>query len=203
MEITLYEAPTTRAQRCKWILDEVGATYESVSGHEVIGSDGLKKIHPLGKVPAVVIDGEPLIESAAICTYIADLFPEKKLIAKSGTWERALHDQWVCFCLSEMEAWLWSTALNTFVLPEKERVPDITEQNAKLFTASAAVVDHALENNDYLVDNRFSVTDIIVGFTISWANYYELIAPFENLQAYLTRLYQQPNCTIEISSAKD
>ena len=200
MDITLYEAPTSRAQRCRWILDEVGATYKSISGRDVIGSDGLKKIHPLGKVPAVIIDGEPLIESAAICTYIADLFPEKDLIAKPGTRNRALHDQWVCFCLSEMEAWLWSTAVNTFVVPEEERVPAIFEQNSKMFTASAAVVDHALVKNDYLVGNQFSVTDIIMGFTISWANYYKLIDPFDNLQSYLERLYKQPNCTLEKSS---
>ncbi len=197
MNITLYEAPTSRAQRCRWILAEVGATYESVSGRDVIDSDGLKKIHPLGKVPAVVIDGKALIESAAICTYIADQFPEKGLIAKPGTWQRALHDQWVCFCLSEMEAWLWSTAVNTFVLPKEERIPTVFEQNAKLFSASAAVVDQALENNDYLVDNRFSVTDIIMGFTISWANYYKLIEPFENLQKYLDRLCERPHCSLK------
>ena len=44
MDITLYEAPTSRAQRCIWILDEVGATYETVSGRDVIGSDGLKAL---------------------------------------------------------------------------------------------------------------------------------------------------------------
>ena len=66
---------------------------------------------------------------------------------------------------------------------------------------TAAVVDHALENDDWLVDNRFSVTDIIMGFTISWANYYKLIEPFVNLQNYLDRLYEQPNCTLEKSNA--
>ena len=197
MKITLYESPTSRAQRCTWTLNELGATYESVSGHDVIGSDGLKKIHPLGKVPAIVIDGKPLIESAAICTYLADQFPEKRLIASPGTWERALHDQWVSFCLSELEAWLWSTAINTFVLPQEERIPLVVEQNAKLFTAAAAVVDKALENSNYLVDDRFTVTDIIMGFTISWADYYKLLQPFRNLQKYLDRLCERPHCSLE------
>ena len=197
MKIILYESPTSRAQRCTWTLDEVGAEYESVSGHDVIGSDGLKKIHPLGKVPAIVIDGKPLIESAAICTYLADQFPESQLIAAPGTWARALHDQWVSFCLSELEAWLWSTAINTFVLPEEERISTVTEQNAKLFCASAAVVDKALEKSSYLVDDRFTVTDIIMGFTISWANYYKLLQPFNNLQKYLDRLCERPHCPLQ------
>jgi len=199
MNIKLYEAPSSRASRCRWTLAEVGANYESVSGRDVIGSDELKKIHPLGKVPAAVIDGKPLFESAAICTYIADQFPEKGLIAKPGTWLRTLHDQWICFCLSEMEAWLWSTAVNKFVLPKEDRIPIVFEQNAKLFSASAAAaaVDQALHDDDYLVDNRFSVTDIIMGFTINWANYWKLIDPFENLQKYLDRLYERPCCTLE------
>lgn len=197
MKIILYESPTSRAQRCTWTLNEIGADYESVSGHDVIGSDGLKKIHPLGKVPAIVIDGKPLIESAAICTYLADQFPESQLIAAPGTWERALHDQWVSFCLSEMEAWLWSTAINTFVLPKEERIAAVTEQNAKLFSASAAVVDKALEKSSYLVDDRFTVTDIIMGFTISWANYYKLLKPYNNLQNYLDRLCERPHCSLE------
>jgi glutathione S-transferase len=48
-------------------------------------SEELKKINPMGKVPAVVISGEPLFEAAAICTYLADLLPETGLIAPSGT----------------------------------------------------------------------------------------------------------------------
>lgn len=197
MNIKLFEYPPTRSARCRWILGEVGAKYESVEGLDVIGSDELKEIHPLGKVPAAVIDGKPLIESAVISTYIADQFPEKELVAKPGTWSRTLHDQWTCFCLSEMEAWLWSTAVNKFVLPEEKRIPVVYEQNAKLFSASAAVVDQALQENDFLVDNRFSVTDIIMGFTINWANNWELIGPFKNLQNYLDRLYERPCCMLE------
>ncbi len=197
MNIKLFEYPPTRSARCRWILDEVGAKYESIEGQDVFGSDELKKIHPLGKVPAAVIDGKPLFESAVISTYIADQFPEKELVAKPGTWSRALHDQWTCYCLSEMEAWLWSSAVNKFVLPEEERLPDVYEQNAKLFSASAAVVDQALMEEDYLVDNRFSVTDIIVGYTINWADNWKLIGSFKNLQNYLYRLYKRPSCTLE------
>ncbi len=197
MNIKLFEYPPTRSARCRWILDEVGAKYESIEGQDVFGSDELKKIHPLGKVPAAVIDGKPLFESAVISTYIADQFPEKELVAKPGTWSRTLHDQWTCYCLSEMEAWLWSSAVNKFVLPEEERLPDVYEQNAKLFSASAAVVDQALMEEDYLVDNRFSVTDIIVGYTINWADNWKLIGSFKNLQNYLDRLYKRPSCTLE------
>lgn len=197
MDIKLYEYAPTRSARCHWTLLEADLEFESIDrGMELIRSPELRQVHPLGKLPAALIDGKPLFESAAICTYIADQVPDKQLISPSGTWERALHDQWSYFCLSELEAWLWSSAQNTFVLPEEERVPAVLEQNAKLFRGSASVVDAALREADYLVANRFSVTDIIMSFALNWAGKQGLLDGFGNIEAYLGRLYERPHCTL-------
>lgn len=102
MEATLYGVGFNRSARCRWTLDEAGIEYASVGRPELIGSDELRQFHPLAKVPAVVIDGQTLFESAAICTTIADRAPSADLIAKPGTFTRAEHDQWVAFCLTEM-----------------------------------------------------------------------------------------------------
>ena len=140
--IKLYEFEPTRSARCRWTLLEAGLDYESVNnGPEAIGSEELLKLHPLGKLPAAVIDGKPLFESAAISTAIADLAPETNLIAKPGTWERTLHDQWCQFVLTEMEAWLWSNQLNSFILPEEKRVTGGMEQNAGMYKRGAAALD--------------------------------------------------------------
>ena len=118
----------TRSARCRWTLLEAGLEFESIgNAPEIIGSDALREAHPLGKLPAAVIDGRPLFESAAICTAIADMVPERGLIAEPGTWSRALHDQRVSFALTEMEAWLWSSELNDFILLDDQRVPEILD----------------------------------------------------------------------------
>ena len=150
----------------------------------------------MGKVPAVVIDGQPLSESAAICTYLADLVPEKGLIAPSGTRERALHLQWISFALTELEAYVWSNARNTFVLPEEHRITSLFEQNNKAFVHAAKVLDKVLADTDYLVGNQFSVTDILVGFTVNWGNGVKLLKKTPNLQEYLARLKARPACTL-------
>lgn len=91
-EIKLYELGPTRSARCRWALLEAGLEYESVGNDpSIIGSDELRDVHPLGKLPAAIIDGKPLFESAAIATAVADLVPEKELIAPPGSWSRALH----------------------------------------------------------------------------------------------------------------
>ncbi len=198
-QITLYELGPTRSARCHWILNEAGLEYESVGNTpDIIGSDALKEIHPLGKLPAAVINGRPLFESAAITTAIADLVPERGLIAQSGTWERALHDQWVCFALTEMEPWVWTTELNTsdFVLPASEHVPAIIPQNERLYRRSAAVLDAALASTDYLVANRFSAADVIVGYTVHWGEEEGWISEAPNLARYLERLRERPHCTL-------
>ena len=131
--LKLHFVKNTRAERIAWLLEELNLPYESVEDRSLFRSDELRKIHPLGKMPAAMIDGKPLFESSAICTFIAEQTQHIDLIAKQGTWSRAQHDQWVCFNLSELEAWLWSSAVNTFILPESERLAECIPQNENMF----------------------------------------------------------------------
>lgn len=196
LDITLYEYGPSRSKQVRWTLQELDLEFQSVEGLELLHSDVLKEVNPMGKVPAVLINGEPLFESAAICTYLADLVPEKGLVAPSGTRERALHLQWVSFALTEMEAYIWSNARNTFVLPEEQRITALFEQNAKAFVHAAKVLDKELADKEYLVGNKFSVTDILVGFTVNWGNGVGLLEKTSNLQKYLARLKERSACTL-------
>lgn len=196
LDITLYEYGPSRSKQARWALLECGLEFKSIGGLEILHSEELKKVNPMGKVPAVVIDGKPLFEAAAICTYLADLVPEKGLISPSGTRERALHLQWVSFALTEMEAYLWSNARNKFVLPEEQRITALFEQNNATFVHAARVLDKVMDGHDYLVGDRFSVTDILVGFTLNWGNGAGLLNDMANLQSYLARLKERPNCTL-------
>ena len=201
MQIILFELGPTRSSRCRWTLLEAGLEFESRGNTpEIFETDDLVKIHPLRKLPAAVIDGKPLFESSAICTAVADLVPERNLIGRQGTWARALHNQWVSFVLTELESWLWSTDLNTddrgFLMPRDEQVPEIVHQNRKLAQRSAAVLDVHLGQSDYLVEDRFSVADVVVGYTVSWLEELDWIRTFPNLIAYLDRLCEREHCTL-------
>lgn len=196
MSIALYEFAPTRSQRARWTLLELEVPFESISGRELIGSERLRAVHPLAKLPAMTDDGRPLFESAAISIWLADSHPEKGLIAAAGTWERALHDQWVAFALTELEAHLWSTFRNTVVYPEERRVAAISEQNAAEAKRGLAVFDDHLAGADHLVSDAFSVTDIIVAFALNWARRMELCDRAAHVERYLDRLYERPHCTL-------
>ncbi len=196
MEVILYGTGFNRSARCQWTLEEAGIAYTAVGRRELARGDDLRRYHPLGKIPAAVVDGRPLFESAAICTYIADRAPAVNLVARPGTFARAEHDQWVAFCLSEMESWLWNSAVNLFVLPEEERVSAGLEQNVTMFKRSAAVLEAHLGRNDYLVENRFTVADIIVGWCINWARRLGYLGECPALGRYLERLLARPLCAL-------
>ena len=202
-DIKLFELGPTRSGRARWALLEAGLDYESLGNSvEVFKSDELRQVHPLGKLPAALIDGRPLFESAAIVTAVADLVPDKALIARPGTWSRNLHYQWVSFALSEMEAFVQSSEINSidFILPEDQHVPGIIEQNTMLYRKGAAVLEKELGDREYLVDDRFSATDIFVSYVVSWGFEDGLLGDCPNLQAYLGRLSEREHCTLQFDA---
>lgn len=197
--ITLFELGPTRSARVRWTLLEAALEYESIErGVDIFRSEELRKVHPLGKLPAALIDGQPLFESAAIVTAIADLVPEKALIAKPGTWARNLHYQWVCFALSELEPYVNSTEINSidFIIPKHQHVPDIIAQNSMMYRKAATALESHFKHHDYLVEDRFSVTDIFVGYTLSWGQEQGLLTESPNIEAYMERLLSRAHCTL-------
>ena len=196
MDIILYEFGSSRSIRCRWTFKELGIDYKSIEDRSLLRSEEFRKIHPLGKMPAAVIDGKPLFESAAICTYVADQTKDVDLIAKPGNWGRACHDQWVSFALTELEAWVWSTAVNSFVLPEEQRIPSCISQNEKMFRRGAEAVENFLSENNFFVEDRFTVTDIIVGYTLNWGRRQGLVEDLPSINQYLERLFSRTECTL-------
>ncbi len=193
----LFGFSPTRATRPMWTFAELGIDYEPVT-EGVFKHPELKNYHPLGRIPALDVDGKGLFESAAICTYLADLHPEKGLISRSGTWERALHDQWTSFVLTEMEAWGWSTFRSTNIVPDEEKIPEMYDFNRNAYRSSAAALEMALADSEYLINNTFSVTDIIVGWTCHFSQGLGYNAGFDNINAYVARLMERPACALPV-----
>lgn len=76
-DLIFYTNPQSRGRTVRWMLEEVGARYET----EIIPYDQMKSerylaVNPMGKVPAIKHGNHVVTEGAAICTYLADAFPE-------------------------------------------------------------------------------------------------------------------------------
>ena len=76
-QITLYGAGTTRSSRCRWTLMELGLNFHYVDNNALIGTAELKKIQPLGKLPAIVIDGDSFLNLLLSAHTSAIFIPRK------------------------------------------------------------------------------------------------------------------------------
>ncbi len=174
-----------RPSRVRWALEEAGAEYElTVMTIEEGGSAEHQARHPWGRVPVLQTDDGNLWESAALCLQVADLYPDAQLIPAVGTYERGLVYQWTIFAMSELEPAL----LRLRRARADER--DETEIR-KALDARRGAVAAALGSADYLVDDRFTVADIVVGGVLVVARRLDVLTE-NSLQEYLDRLEQRP-----------
>lgn len=193
--LKLYGMPKTRSTRITWALEEVGADYQFIPINLAKGEGQTPEflaLNPSGKVP-VLVDGDLLLtESAAICTYLGDKFPETGLVPRPGTAERAKYDQWCFFVLAELEQPLWTIAKHKFALPEERRVPEIKATGVWEFQKAAAVLAKGLEGKDYLVGDGFTMVDILAAHTLAWARGARVLHKIDMLDEYMQRQLARP-----------
>ena len=104
--LTFYTNPMSRARMTRWMLEETGLPYEEV----VLAFDTTMKspeylaINPMGKVPAIRHGDVVVTENAAVCAYLADLVPEKRLAPAPGSPERGSYYRWLFFLAGPLES---------------------------------------------------------------------------------------------------
>ena len=99
-EITLYHFPLSRSAVTRWLLEELGQPYEIKLMRLREGEQyapEFRALNPMAKLPTIVHRGVPVSESAAICTYLADEFPEAKLNKPIGDPDRGPYLKWLFF----------------------------------------------------------------------------------------------------------
>jgi glutathione S-transferase len=189
----LYYVPMTRATRPRWMLEELGVPYELVrldrSKAETRTAEHRAR-HPLGHVP-VLEDGDVRIfESAAICLWLGERFPEKGLLPPPGTPGRALGYQWLFYAVTELEPHC-STLSAQNRKPEAERNPALVSEAKEKFRAAATVLGPAVARG-HLLGEAFGVADVVVGAILLWGKGLGALQDLPAVEAYLARLKDRP-----------
>ena len=191
----LYYSRFTRAHRPRWVLEELGVPYElqrldlRQGEHK---SPEYLKVHPLGQVPALEDDGLVLLESGAICQYLADKYPEAKLAPAPGTRERGEYYLWCTYLLATVEPELATAFLHLRMLPEAERIPAVAEIAKGKLMKMLRVLEAKVDGREYLVGDQFSVADVLLAAQLSWAKSFGMVDDFPGLQAYMKRHMARP-----------
>ena len=199
----LYGFGPTRTLRAMWGLKELGVAFDYIHV-DLLGGEAqtpeFLKINPAGKLP-VLVDGDNVLpESAAIILYLAEKFPEKRLLPDDID-ERAQAYRWILFAMTELEQPLWRIARHTRLYPEERRLPGDVSLAREEFTAMAAVLEEHLRGREFVVGDRVTVADFVAAYTLDWANEVRLLEGFPHLRAYLERMYARPKAAPRVAAA--
>jgi len=193
MNIELYYAPQTRAIRPRWLLEELELPYNLHPMElfdETMRSREYRLIHPLGQIPAIRINGEIMIESVAICHWLADQFLEKELAPDYDSPLRKAYEQWMFFLPGTLEPPLMEMLMHTLLLPEHSRVPEILPLASRRYIQALKILNNILSDRPYLLGEKFSVADLVIGATLRWSP--NELERFDTLAEYVQRLDQRP-----------
>ena len=171
--LKLFYSPRACSLACHIALEESGLDFEAV---EVRIADAAHKepeylaINPLGKVPALAVDSEVLTEAHAILTFVADLVPERNLIPRVGTLERARAHEWMNFCTSTIHI-AFRTVFRPYLLVGEE----VSAEAAKAFGRKnlkkvMTEIERRLEDRDYALGDAFSVCDAYLFVFYLWSH---------------------------------
>ena len=190
----LWHCSGSRSLRPLWALEEMGLDYElevlpfppRMFNRDYLG------VNSLGTVPFFV-DGETeMTESAGICQYLVDRYEQYDFGLRPDHPEYGAYLNW----LHHSDATLTfpqTIAMRYYHLeptPEKQGVAD---DYAKWFIARLRRLDTHLENNAYLVDDRFTIADIAVGYALYLGRFLKFSDRFQpQTAAYLERLMERP-----------
>jgi glutathione S-transferase len=197
-KLTLYHAAPSRSSIAHWMLEEVGEPFDvhllSLSRGEQRQPDYLA-VNPMGKVPALRHGDVVITEAAAICAYLADAFPARKLNVPIGDPRRGVYLKWLFFGPSCIEP-----AVTDRAFPRKE-APRPAMLGYGDFDTVVRVVAKAVAGGPYLMGEQFTAADVIVGATLRWGMQFKLLPERPEFVAYAARLAERP--ALQRAEAKD
>ncbi|MBB4641320.1 glutathione S-transferase family protein [Rhizorhapis suberifaciens] len=164
-KIIFYHNPRSRAAMVHWMLEEAGAEYEirliDLKKNENRTPEFLA-LNPMGKVPAILVDGTPITETPAIMAWLADAYPAANLAPPVGSPERGAWYRWLFFGGSCFEP-----ALVDKMFDRPAPRPGALGWGS--YEAVLGTLEKGLHPGPYLLGESFSAADIYIGAELNWA----------------------------------
>jgi glutathione S-transferase len=202
-KMQLYEFAPTRSIRVRWMLQEIGVDFESITVHLGVGEHrrpDFLKINPAGKLPVLVDDELVVTESVAILLYLAEKYPHKGLLP-TDIKQRSQVYRWLLFTATELEQPLWRIARHTALYPEHLRLPAEVSLARQDFTDMVAVMEEHMQGCQFIVGSSVTVADFVCAYTLDWANEVQLLDGCPQLLQYMERMYARLNAPLRITAA--
>lgn len=182
-ELIFYTNPMSRGRVVRWMLEEVAQPYrtEVIAYGDAMKSPQYLSVNPMGKVPAIVHEGKTVTETAAICAYLADAFPEAGLAPPSA--QRDQYYRWLFYFAGPYEAAVINETLGLEVPAERE----VTVGYGSYETVMQ-VVEARLSASPYIAGDSFTAADVYCGSQIGWGLRFGSIEKRPAFASYFARL---------------
>jgi glutathione S-transferase len=187
-ELVFYTNPMSRGRIVRWMLEELGQPYRT----EVLDFPAMKQpaylaVNPMGKVPAIRHGDEVVTEAAAICTYLADAFPQAGLAPPPGSHQRAPYYRWLFFAAGPAEQAITAKSCSWEVPTGRNFMVGFGSMEAVLDT-----LERFLEGRQHVAGDSFTAADLYLSAQLGWAMQVGAFEKRPAFQAYVQRHAGRP-----------
>jgi glutathione S-transferase len=187
--LTFYTNPMSRGRIVRWMLEEVAEPYETVLldyGTTMKAPEYLA-INPMGKVPAIKYGNMVVTEGAAICAFLADMFPDRGLAPAPGNPVRGTYYRWLFFAAGPVEAAVTGKSLGLLAPADKKAMAGYGS-----FEETIDCLESAVSKGPYICGEQFTAADVYVGSQIGWGMMFGTIDKRPAFADYFGRLQSRP-----------
>ncbi len=187
--LTFYTNPMSRGRIVRWMLEEIGEPYETVVldyGTTMKSPDYLA-VNPMGKVPAIRYGDTIVTEGAAICAFLADMFPDRGLAPPSGNPKRGPYYRWLFFAAGPVEAAVTAKSLGLLAPADKKAMAGYGS-----FEEAIDCLEVAVRDGPYICGEQFTAADVYVGSQIGWGMMFGSIDKRPVFEDYVGRIRSRP-----------
>lgn len=196
-DLIFFTNPMSRGRIVRMMLEEVGADYETtILEYSAMRTPDYLAVNPMAKVPAIIHRGTVVTESAAICAYLADTFPDAGLAPPPS--ERGPYYRWLFFGAGPVEAAVTNATLKVDTSdPQIRGRVGYGDLGSVLDTLEGLLAD----GRTWLLGESFSAVDVYLGSQIGWGLMFGTIEERPAFVSYARRLQGRP--AVQRAAAKD
>ena len=194
----LWHCKGARSLRTLWALEEMGLDYEVelMPFPPRFLRDGYLDVNVIGTVPYFVDGDVHMTESTGICHYLVEKYRQFDFGLKPEHPEYGSYLNWLYHSDATLTFPQTIAMRYLHLEPTPEKQP-VAVDYAKWFFARLRLLDQHILDRDYLVDNRFTIADIAVGYALYLAKQLKLGEFVEReltpqVEDYLARLMERP-----------
>lgn len=196
MNITLYHFPLACSQVTINALERAALDYHDEVVNIFKGeqkSPEYLAIHPGGKVPALVVDGQVMTENAAILMYLNEVAPNAQLLPSvNNAFERCRQRADLIWCSGVVHPMVRQVRMpSRFTDGETESVQ---KKGTEYLQGVLAQVDARVAGGRWWYGSQWSIVDVYLNWLTTTAGYAEFpLDNYPNVQALRARVQDRPS----------